>query len=131
MATNKTTNYNLPIVVGTDKPSWLVEFDDAMTTLDSALKNIQDSIDALESGPSNGDIEEIKSDITTLQSIVSTMQDEVSSLQGSVAGLSSQMTHVHTFLQKLVNVVIVGSKTAGITATQYANLTTVSYPDVG
>ena len=129
MATNNTTNYNLPIVVGTDKPSWLVEFDDAMTTLDSALKNIQDSIDALESGPSTGDIEGIKNDISTLKSSVSTMQGKVSSLEGS--GLSSQMSDVQTFLQKLVNVVIVGSKTAGITATQYANLTTVSYPSVG
>lgn len=131
MATNNTTNYNLPIVVGTDKPSWLVEFDDAMTTLDSALKNIQDSIDALESGSSTEDIEEIKGDISTLKSSVSTMQGTVSSLQGSVSALNSQMSHVQTFLQKLVNVVIVGSKTAGITATQYANLTTVSYPDVG
>lgn len=131
MATNNTTNYNLPIVVGTDKPSWLVEFDDAMTTLDSALKNIQDSIDALESGSSTGDIEAIKSDISTLKSSVSTMQGKVSSLEGSVSGLSSQMTDVQTFLQKLVNVVIVGSKTAGITATQYANLTTVSYPAAG
>lgn len=36
-ATNKTTNYDLPLFVGTDRPSWLVDFNGAMTAIDTAI----------------------------------------------------------------------------------------------
>ena len=37
-ATNTTDNYNLPIFVGTDKPAWLVDFNGAMTAIDTQMK---------------------------------------------------------------------------------------------
>lgn len=36
-STNKTTHYNLPLFVGTDKPTWLGDFNSAMTALDNAI----------------------------------------------------------------------------------------------
>ena len=47
-ATNHTTNYNLPIFVGTDKPAWLVDFNGAMTTIDTQMKANADAIAAKE-----------------------------------------------------------------------------------
>lgn len=37
-ATQKTTNYQLPIFVGTDIPSWLTDFNLAMNKIDVAIK---------------------------------------------------------------------------------------------
>lgn len=36
-STNKTTHYNLPLFVGTDKPTWLGDFNSAMQALDAAI----------------------------------------------------------------------------------------------
>lgn len=36
-STNKTTHYDLPLFVGTDKPTWLGDFNSAMTALDNAI----------------------------------------------------------------------------------------------
>lgn len=43
-ATNHTTNYNLPIYISTDKPKYLTDFNIAMQTIDSAIKEVADSI---------------------------------------------------------------------------------------
>ena len=43
-ATNHTTNYNLPVFVGTDKPAWLVDFNGAMNAIDAQMKLNADAI---------------------------------------------------------------------------------------
>lgn len=48
-ATNQTTNYDLPLFIGTDKPSWLGDFNGAMNAIDTAIKGRADSISSLES----------------------------------------------------------------------------------
>ena len=40
-ASNQTTNYELPIFVGTDIPTWLTDFNGAMLKLDTALHNLK------------------------------------------------------------------------------------------
>ena len=42
-ATNHTTNYNLPVFVGSDKPAWLVDFNGAMNAIDAAIKDVSDA----------------------------------------------------------------------------------------
>ena len=37
-ATNRTTNYNLPQFVGSDKPTWLGDFNGAMSSIDTQMK---------------------------------------------------------------------------------------------
>lgn len=39
-ATNHTNNYNLPLFIGSDVPSWLVDWNNSMTDIDTALGNI-------------------------------------------------------------------------------------------
>lgn len=38
-ATNKTPNYDLPIFLASDKPQWLIDWNNAMTQIDTAIKN--------------------------------------------------------------------------------------------
>lgn len=47
-ATNETTNYNLPLFIGTDKPSWLGDFNGAMNAIDTAIKGRADDIALLQ-----------------------------------------------------------------------------------
>lgn len=41
-STNKTTNYDLPQFIGSDKPTWLGDFNEAMSTIDSQMKTNND-----------------------------------------------------------------------------------------
>ena len=41
--TNKTPNYNLPQWLGTDKPAWLTDVNEAFSLIDTAIKNAYDS----------------------------------------------------------------------------------------
>lgn len=43
---NHTTNYNLPLYVGTDKPTYLGDFNSAMGTIDSQMKTNADTASA-------------------------------------------------------------------------------------
>lgn len=43
--TNKTPNYNLPQWLGTDKPSYLVDFNNAFSDIDTGMKNNKDTAD--------------------------------------------------------------------------------------
>lgn len=47
-ATNQTTNYELPLFIGTDKPSWLGDFNGAMNAIDTAIKGRADDISSLQ-----------------------------------------------------------------------------------
>lgn len=40
-ATNATPIINLPLFIGTDKPAWLVDWNGAMNTIDTAIANLQ------------------------------------------------------------------------------------------
>ena len=40
-ATNSTPTIGLPLFIGTDKPAWLVDFNGAMNTIDSAIATLQ------------------------------------------------------------------------------------------
>lgn len=39
--TNQTANYELPQFIGSDKPAWLVDFNQAMSAIDTAMKSNQ------------------------------------------------------------------------------------------
>lgn len=42
-STNKTTNYNLPQWIGSDKPTWLGDLNNAFLTIDTTMKNNSDT----------------------------------------------------------------------------------------
>ena len=71
-ATNSTVNYHFPIFIGTDIPSWLVDWNNAMTDIDSAIAA------ALLAGNT------AEADVTALESTVQAIQTSVTTLTNSV-----------------------------------------------
>ena len=52
-ATNHTTYYELPIFIGTDTPSWLGDWNTAMTAIDTAINTVKTSAEAANSQASS------------------------------------------------------------------------------
>lgn len=50
---DKTTNYELPIYVATDKPKYLTDFNGAMQKIDTAIKGVADSVAGATTNASN------------------------------------------------------------------------------
>lgn len=98
-ATNKTTNYELPEFVGTDKPSWLTDFNGAMTKIDTALHDLSE-------GQASGVTKQyVDGQIATVTTALNNLQDDVDAITA-----------------KLKNYLTVGTANDGITATQYDTL---------
>lgn len=95
-ATNKTANYELPEFVGTDKPSWLTDFNGAMTKIDTALHDL-----------SKGQASSVSKKYVDEQ--IATVTRALNNLQGDVDAITT----------KLKNYLTIGTAEDGITATQY------------
>lgn len=98
-ATNKTANYELPEFVGTDKPSWLIDFNGAMTIIDGALHK-------LSQGQASGVTKQY------VDEQITKVTKALNNLQGDVDAITA----------KLKNYLTIGTAQDGITATQYDTL---------
>lgn len=98
-ATNKTANYELPEFVGTDKPSWLTDFNGAMTKIDTALHELSQK---QASGVTKQYVDE---QIATVTTALNKLQKDVDAITA-----------------KLKKYLTVGTAQDGITATQYDTL---------
>ena len=82
--TNQTANYDLPQFVGTDKPTWLGDFNEAMSDIDTGMhKNATD-------------IASMQSDVTNATQAASQASQDVAGLTGTVNTLSGRVTNVET-----------------------------------
>ena len=85
-ATNSTTNYHLPIFIGTDIPSWLVDWNNAMTNLDNAVG------EALLAGQTaEADVKTLESTVTAIQTAVTTLTNSVNDNTTDITDLKGQM----------------------------------------
>lgn len=107
-STNKTTNYELPQFVGTDKPSWLGDFNEAMLTIDTGMHDNATAIDGVESASktatstANQALQSVSSlsntvssqgsSITTINSTLTTQGTAISSIDGRVTTLETDNT---------------------------------------
>ena len=83
-STNKTTNYELPQFIGTDKPTWLGDFNEAMSDIDAGMhKNATD-------------IASMETDVTNAAQAASQASQDVTTLTGTVNSLSSTVSSVQT-----------------------------------
>lgn len=79
-ATNTTTNYNLPIFIGSDKPSWLADFNGAMNAIDAQMKTNADAIatkSPILTFNDTADIDFTKSGNTITANLASAVSDKV------------------------------------------------------
>lgn len=82
--TNATTNYELPQFVGTDKPTWLGDFNEAMADIDAGMHE------------NASDIASMQSDVASASAAASRASQDVATLSGSVNTLSSTVSNVQT-----------------------------------
>ena len=82
--TNETTNYDLPQFIGTDKPTWLGDFNSAMSAIDTAI------------GTNASDITSLGTRVTSAEGVASQASSDVSTLTSTVNTLSSDVTTVTT-----------------------------------
>lgn len=109
-ATNHTTNYNLPVFVNDDIPTWLGDWNTAMQDIDTALKNIADS--------SGSDV-----DKAYVDEQIDTVNEAISGLNTTVTNMGKTVTQIQTSLNTLIkNAVTWGTSNTGITAKQYEQL---------
>ena len=76
-ATNSTVNYSLPIFIGTDKPAWLVDWNTAMTDIDSAIKGVAT------------DGEATATTVSGLATTVSSHTSSINSISGQITTLTT------------------------------------------
>lgn len=78
-ATNSTTNYALPIFIGTDKPAWLVDWNGAMTDIDAAIKGV------------DTDVQGAIVDISGLSSTVASHTSSISTISGQITVITTNL----------------------------------------
>lgn len=83
-STNKTTNYDLPQFVGTDKPTWLGDFNEAMFDIDAGMHENATDISAM------------ASDVATASAAASQASQDVSALTSTVNTLSTNVSTATT-----------------------------------
>ena len=99
-ATNSTSNYNLPLFVATDKPAWLVDWNNTMEELDSLIKSVADSTDTTEIV---ADISALQTSLSSLTTTVNTLVDEVEDpTTGALKKISDLQTTVNTIQSDLL-----------------------------
>lgn len=78
-ATNATTNYALPIFIGTDKPAWLVDWNSAMTAIDAAIKGV------------DTDVQGAVVDISGLSSTVASHTSTLATISGQITVITTNL----------------------------------------
>lgn len=92
--TNRTENYDLPQFIGSDKPTWLGDFNTAMSTIDSAIGTNASSISTLGTRVTNaeGIASQASTDVAGLTSTVSTLSGNVQSVTTTANNAQSTAT---------------------------------------
>ena len=106
-STNKTTHYDLPQWIGTDKPTFLGDLNGAFATIDTQLytavtnaENANDNASSAAGAVSDmqNDVNGLKTWQTTASSAISGLQNSVNNLTPSIATSASMVTAIGTFL---------------------------------
>lgn len=96
--TNTTANYNLPQFVGTDKPAWLTDINQAFSNIDTAIKSAKDTADTAggSATTANNSIGTIANLDTTNKSNLVGAINEVNTNLGVVSGVASSASSTAT-----------------------------------
>ena len=92
-ATNATTNYELPVFIATDKPAWLVDWNGAMNTIDSAIKEAKTAGDNAQSTANTN-----ANNIQTLDGTVASQGTAIGNLQTAVSGNTGSINTINSLI---------------------------------
>ena len=90
-ATNSTTHYELPSFLGGDKPAWLVDWNGAMATIDSAIYEAKQAADtaSASAGAVASDLATLSGTVSTLGSTISTLSETLTTAVGNINTINS------------------------------------------
>ena len=108
-ATNSTTNYGLPLFVATDKPAWLIDWNNTMNEIDKDLKAIADAGDNTQIleilGDENSglihDVAALQSSLATATQDIQTNAQAITAIQGAISTIQSDLTTQNGLIQNL------------------------------
>lgn len=89
--TNHTPNYNLPQYVGTDKPTFLGDFNNAMSAIDTALHNNEQN-----AGEGLSELQQAQAALTETQETLTEVQTEVANVSGIAATVNQNVQQALT-----------------------------------
>ena len=89
--TNQTPNYGLPQYVGTDKPTFLGDFNNAMEKIDTALHN-----NAENAGEGLAQLQQAQNQLTETQNAQSELNEEVSNIGGIASTVNQNVQQALT-----------------------------------
>ena len=92
-ATNSTLNYQLPQFIATDKPAWLVDFNGAMSTIDTAIKEAKTAGDNAQQTANTN-----TTNIATLDGTVTSQGTAIGALTTSVAGNTGSINTINSLI---------------------------------
>lgn len=91
-ATNQTANYGLPKFIATDKPAWLVDWNNTMDELDRIIKAVSDA----------GDNTQIQAALDDLTSVVSNIGDRLTIAETSIETIDNDLNDTDTGIKKKI-----------------------------
>ena len=93
-STNKTANYELPQFVGTDKPTWLGDFNTAMATIDGGMTKNKSNIESMDSRVSSAEAtaSQASQNVSALTTRVGSVESSVSSATTTANNAQSTAT---------------------------------------
>lgn len=102
-ATNRTANYGFPIFIGTDIPSWLIDWNNAMTLLDTAIAGAKTVADTAQTN-----IGLTNQQLLTLENTLQSLSNSTVELRGLVDGHTSNINGLNNLVntqgQQIANV---------------------------
>lgn len=84
--TNTTPNYKLPQYVGTDKPTFLGDFNNAMVIIDAQMHTNKEN-----AGEGIASLQEAQTQLTETQSTLTEVQKEVANVSGIASGVNENV----------------------------------------
>lgn len=100
--TNQTPNYHLPQFIGTDKPAWLVDFNQSMSDIDTQMKANETA-----SATAEANAQSALSGVTALNSQVGGLQTDVTAIQTQMpldeAKIATNAQNISTQASAIVN----------------------------
>ena len=92
-ATNSTPTIGLPLFIGTDKPAWLVDFNGAMNTIDSAIATLQTA-----EGGTASSLASLAQSVEALSGTVNQHTTSLQTITTAVAGNTGSINTINSLI---------------------------------
>lgn len=110
-STNRTTNYNLPQFISTDKPTWLGDVNGAMNAIDAQMKSNADAADDAAA----------TANAAATQTEMNTVSGKVSSLESTVEGILTDLQKIRVYDGQFNTGTLAGNQRHTVTVTLPGN----------